>query len=75
MTAELGIGGAFIPKGAKSIDVAKEFMTYLLKPEVTNGYLKEGLAAGCRRCRLSSRTIRSGRMAIRRLRPTSPRAC
>jgi multiple sugar transport system substrate-binding protein len=43
MTAELGIGGAFIPKGAKSIDVAKEFMTYLIKPEVSNGFLKEGL--------------------------------
>jgi multiple sugar transport system substrate-binding protein len=43
MTAELGIGGAFIPKGAKSIDVAKEFMKYLIQPEVSNGFLKEGL--------------------------------
>ncbi len=43
MTAELGIGGALIPKGAKNIPVAKEFMTYLIQPKVTNGFLKEGL--------------------------------
>src|SRR5215469_1292731 len=43
MTAELGIGGAFIPKGAKNIDVAKEFMKYLVQPKVVNNYLKEGL--------------------------------
>jgi multiple sugar transport system substrate-binding protein len=43
MTAELGIGGALIPKGAKNIVVAKEFMTYLIQPKVTNGFLKEGL--------------------------------
>jgi multiple sugar transport system substrate-binding protein len=43
MTPELGIGGAFIPKGAKAIDVAKEFMTYMIKPDVSNGFLKEGL--------------------------------
>ena len=43
MTAQLGIGGAIIPKGAKNVDVAKEFMKYLIQPKVTNGYLKEGL--------------------------------
>jgi multiple sugar transport system substrate-binding protein len=43
MTAELGVGGAFIPKGAKSIDVAKDFMKFLVQPPVVNNYLKEGL--------------------------------
>jgi multiple sugar transport system substrate-binding protein len=43
MTAELGVGGAFIPKGAKNIPVAKEFMKFLIQPKVTNNYLKEGL--------------------------------
>jgi multiple sugar transport system substrate-binding protein len=43
MTAELGVGGAFVPKGAKNITVGKEFMTYLIQPKVTNGFLKEGL--------------------------------
>jgi multiple sugar transport system substrate-binding protein len=43
MTAELGVGGAFIPKGAKNIDVAKDFMKYMIQPQVTNNYLKEGL--------------------------------
>ena len=43
MTAELGIGAAIIPKGAKNVDVAKDFMKYLIQPQVTNNYLKEGL--------------------------------
>jgi multiple sugar transport system substrate-binding protein len=43
MTAELGVGGAFIPKGAKNIEVAKDFMKYLIQPKVVNKYLKEGL--------------------------------
>jgi multiple sugar transport system substrate-binding protein len=43
MTAELGIGGALIPKGAKNVEVAKEFMKYLIQPKVTNGFLKEWL--------------------------------
>jgi len=41
--AQLGIGGAFIPKGAKNVDVAKDFMKYLLQPKVVNDYLKNGL--------------------------------
>jgi multiple sugar transport system substrate-binding protein len=41
--AQLGIGGAFIPKGAKNVEVAKEFMKYVIEPKVMNGYLKEGL--------------------------------
>ncbi len=43
MTAELGIGAAIIPKGAKNVDVAKDFMKYMIQPKITNDYLKEGL--------------------------------
>ena len=43
MPAQLGAGGGFIPKGAKNIAVAKEFMTYFMRPEVMNENLKNGL--------------------------------
>src|SRR5580692_6725521 len=43
MPAQLGVVAAVIPKGAKNIDVAKDFMKYLIQPQVTNNYLKEGL--------------------------------
>lgn len=43
MTAQIGIGGAFIPKGAKNVGVAKEFVKYMIQPEVVNQYLKTGL--------------------------------
>ena len=35
--------GAAIPKGAKNVEVAKEFLKYSIEPEVLNGYLKGGL--------------------------------
>ncbi len=41
--AQLGVGGALIPKGAKNVEVAKDFMKYLIQPKVMNAYLKEGL--------------------------------
>jgi len=41
--AQLGVGGGFIPKGAKNVEVAKEFMKYLIQPKVVNAYLKGGL--------------------------------
>jgi multiple sugar transport system substrate-binding protein len=41
--AQLGVGGAFIPKGAKNIEVAKEFMKFVTQPKVMNAYLKQGL--------------------------------
>jgi multiple sugar transport system substrate-binding protein len=41
--AQLGVGGAFVPKGAKNVAVAKEFLNYLIQPQVTNEYLKTGL--------------------------------
>ena len=32
-----------IPKGAKNVAVAKDFLKYLIQPEVLNEYLKTGL--------------------------------
>jgi len=43
MTAELGATGAFIPKGAKNVEVAKDFIKYVIQPKVSNEYLKNGL--------------------------------
>jgi multiple sugar transport system substrate-binding protein len=43
MPAQLGVSAAVIPKGAKNIPVAKDFMKYLIQPQVVNNYLKEGL--------------------------------
>lgn len=39
----LPIFGGLIPKGAKNIDVAKEFLKYAIQPKVLNDYLKGGL--------------------------------
>ena len=41
--AQLGVAGGFIPKGAKNVAVAKDFMKYLIQPKVANSYLKGGL--------------------------------
>jgi multiple sugar transport system substrate-binding protein len=41
--ALVGSGGGFIPKGAKNVDVAKEYMKYFMQPEVMNENLKGGL--------------------------------
>src|SRR6266478_2391145 len=35
--------GALIPKGAKNVDLAKEFLKYAVQPKVLNEYLKGGL--------------------------------
>ena len=43
MPAQIGAGGGFIPKGAKNVQVAKEFMRYFMQPEVINENLKGGL--------------------------------
>jgi len=32
-----------IPKGAKNVAVAKEFLKYLIEPKIVNEYLKAGL--------------------------------
>jgi multiple sugar transport system substrate-binding protein len=35
--------GGLIPKGAKNVEVAKDFLKYLIQPQVLNEYLKTGL--------------------------------
>jgi multiple sugar transport system substrate-binding protein len=40
----LGVNGAFIPKGAKNVEVAKDFIRYVIQPKVAGEYLKAGLA-------------------------------
>jgi multiple sugar transport system substrate-binding protein len=41
--AQLYVGGAFIPKGAQNVEVAKDFIKYVIQPKVVNDYLKSGL--------------------------------
>ena len=43
MPAQIGAGGLFIPKGAKNIEVAKDFSRFFMQPEVLNANLKGGL--------------------------------
>ncbi len=43
LASPLPIFGAVIPKGAKNVDVAKEFLKYAIEPKVLNEYLKGGL--------------------------------
>jgi len=43
MTAQLLVTGAFIPKGAKNVDVAKDFLKYVIQPKIANEYVKNGL--------------------------------
>lgn len=43
MPCQVGAGGGFIPKGAKNIEVAKDFMRYFIQPQVMNENLKSGL--------------------------------
>ncbi len=43
MKTQVGTGGGFIPKGAKNVDVAKDFMKYFMQPKVMNENLKGGL--------------------------------
>jgi multiple sugar transport system substrate-binding protein len=43
VASQLLVGGAYIPKGAKNIDVSKDFLKYLIQPQVSNDYLKAGL--------------------------------
>jgi multiple sugar transport system substrate-binding protein len=43
MLCQVGAGGGFIPKGAKNVDVAKDFMKYFIQPKVMNANLKGGL--------------------------------
>jgi multiple sugar transport system substrate-binding protein len=43
MLAVQGAGGGFIPKGAKNVATAKDFMKYFMQPQVMNENLKNGL--------------------------------
>src|SRR6516162_164354 len=43
LPAQLVCFGPVIPKGAKNVAAAKEFITYMLEPKVFNKYLKGGL--------------------------------
>ena len=43
MPAMVGVIGGMIPKAAKNIDVAKDFMRYAIEPKVNNKYLQAGL--------------------------------
>jgi multiple sugar transport system substrate-binding protein len=43
MKTQVNAGGGFIPKGAKNVEVAKDFMKYFMQPKVMNANLKAGL--------------------------------
>jgi len=43
LASPMPIFGAAIPKGAKNVDVAKDFLKYAIQPKVLNDYLKGGL--------------------------------
>jgi multiple sugar transport system substrate-binding protein len=43
LPSEIGIFGAVIPKGAKNVEVARDFLKYSIQPTVLNDYLKAGL--------------------------------
>ena len=43
MPAQFGVSTGMIPKGAKNIDVAKEFMKFLITPKINNEFNKGGL--------------------------------
>ena len=36
MKTQVNAGGGFIPKGAKNVEVAKDFMKYFMQPKVMN---------------------------------------
>jgi multiple sugar transport system substrate-binding protein len=40
---QVNAGGGFIPKGAKNVEVAKDFMKFFMQPQVMNENLKGGL--------------------------------
>jgi multiple sugar transport system substrate-binding protein len=41
--SQAGNGCGLIPKGAKNVTVAKDFLTYLIQPKIIDEYLKVGL--------------------------------
>jgi multiple sugar transport system substrate-binding protein len=65
---------SLIPKGAKNVAVAKDFVKYLIQPKVVNERLKTGLGRRSRRCRRSLRATPGG-SRTRTGRLTSSRVC
>jgi multiple sugar transport system substrate-binding protein len=47
MPCQVGAGGGFVPKGAKNVEVAKDFMKFFIQPAVMNENLKGGLGRWC----------------------------
>lgn len=43
VTSQLTVVNAVIPKGAKNVEVAKDFLKYFIQPDVNNAWLKVGL--------------------------------
>jgi multiple sugar transport system substrate-binding protein len=43
VTSQVTHLGGMIPKGAKNVEVAKDFLKYLIQPNVTNDYMKIGM--------------------------------
>src|ERR1700722_314878 len=43
IVSQLTVVNALIPKGAKNLEVAKEFLKYFIQPQVNNDWLKVGL--------------------------------
>jgi len=41
--SQLTVVNALIPKGAKNVEVAKDFLKYFIQPQVNNDWLKVGL--------------------------------
>jgi multiple sugar transport system substrate-binding protein len=41
--SQLAVSGAFMAKGAKNVEVGKDFLRYVIQPKVLNAYLKGGL--------------------------------
>jgi multiple sugar transport system substrate-binding protein len=40
---QVNAGGGFVPKGAKNVEVAKDFMKFFMQPQIMNDNLKAGL--------------------------------
>ena len=83
MKTQVNAGGGFIPKGAKNVEVAKDFMKYFMQPKVMNENLKGGLgrwlpaipSAGEKRPVLAEQCRRAVPEALRRGRRPSIRPC
>src|SRR5206468_8922558 len=75
LPAQVATFGPMIPKGAKNLAVAKEFIRYATQPKVLNEYLKAGLGRWMLRCPRLPRATRSGSRRIRTAPPTPNRRC